>query len=212
MPSVSKKQHNLMAAVANNPKFAKKTGIPQSVGKDFLEADKGKEFRKGGTTNPVKAKIANPRPRAGMLQMPNVSLKKYGFKDGGTLTNEKEKDMKKMNPGMMAMMAKKKPMKMAEGGMPMVMKDGKKVPAFAADGVGKMAMGGKAHSDIAKDKPMMKKVAGEAVKGHEKRMHKMAAGGKAGQLSKANGIAIKGKSKGTMIKMAAGGSSKKKYC
>ena len=192
-----------MAAVANNPKFAKKTGIPQSVGKDFLEADKGKEFRKGGTTNPVKAKIANPRPRAGMLQMPNVSLKKYGFKDGGTLTNEKEKDMKKMNPGMMAMMAKKKPMKMAEGGMPMVMKDGKKVPAFAADGVGKMAMGGKAHSDMAKDKPMMKKVAASAVKGHEKKLHGMARGG---------GIEIKGKTKGTMVKMAAGGTSKKKYC
>jgi hypothetical protein len=196
MPSVSKKQHNLMAAVANNPKFAKKTGIPQSVGKDFLEADKGKEFRKGGTTNPAKAKVANPRPRAGMLQMPNVSLKKYGFKDGGTLTNEKEKDMKKMNPGMMAMMAKKKPMKMAEGGMPMVMKDGKKVPAFAADGVGKMAKGGMAHSDMAKDKPMMKKVAASAVKGHEKKLHGMARGG---------GIEIKGKTKGTMIKMKKGG-------
>jgi hypothetical protein len=169
MPSVSKKQHNLMAAVANNPKFAKKTGIPQSVGKDFLEADKGKEFRKGGTTNPAKAKIANPRPRAGMLQMPNVSLKKYGFKDGGTLTNEKEKDMKKMNPGMMAMMAKKKPMKMA---------------------------GGMAHSDIKKDKPMMKKVAASAVKGHEKRLHGMAKGG---------GVEIKGKTKGTMIKMKSGG-------
>jgi hypothetical protein len=203
MPSVSKKQHNLMAAVANNPKFAKKTGISQAVGRKFLESDKGKEFRKGGSTNPAKAKIANPRPRAGMLQMPNVSLKKYGFKEGGTLTNEKEKDMKKMNPGMMAMMAKKKPMKMAEGGMPMVMKDGKKVPAFAADGVGKMAMGGKAHSDMAKDKPMMKKVAASAVKGHEKKLHGMARGG---------GIEIKGKTKGTMVKMAAGGTSKKKYC
>jgi hypothetical protein len=76
----------------------------------------------------------------------------------------------------------------------------------------KEAAKGKGHSDVAKDKQMMKKVAGEAVKGHEKRMHKMAAGGKASQLSKANGIAIKGKSKGTMIKMAAGGTSKKKYC
>jgi hypothetical protein len=105
--------------------------------------------------------------------------------------------MKKMNPGMMAMMAKKKPMKMADGGMPMVMKDGKKVPAFAADGVGKMAKGGKAHSDIAKDKPMMKKVAATAVKGHEKRLHGMAKGG---------GIETKGKTKGTMIKMRKGGS------
>jgi hypothetical protein len=52
--------------------------------------------------------------------------------------------MKKMNPGMMAMMAKKKPMKMNDGGMPMVEKDGKKVPAFAADGVGKMRSGGMA--------------------------------------------------------------------
>jgi hypothetical protein len=32
----------------------------------------------------------------------------------------------------------------AKGGMPMVMKDGKKVPSFAADGKGKMAMGGMA--------------------------------------------------------------------
>ena len=37
---------------------------------------------------------------------------------------------------------KGKMVKMAAGGMPMVMKDGKKVPAFAADGKGKMAKGG----------------------------------------------------------------------
>jgi hypothetical protein len=77
------------------------------------------------------------------------------------------------------------------------MKDGKKVPAFAADGVGKMAKGGMAHSDIAKDKPMMKKVAAKAVKSHEKKLHGMARGG---------GVEIKGKTKGTMIKMKKGGS------
>ena len=48
MPSKSKKQHNLMAAVASNPKFAKKVGIPQSVGEDYVEADKGRKFRSGG--------------------------------------------------------------------------------------------------------------------------------------------------------------------
>jgi hypothetical protein len=103
--------------------------------------------------------------------------------------------MKKMNPGMAAMLAKKKDMpmkKMAAGGMPMVEKDGKKVPAFAADGKGKMAKGG-----MAKEKPMMKKVAAKAVKGHEKKMHGMAKGG---------GIETKGKTKGTMIKMKSGGS------
>jgi hypothetical protein len=104
--------------------------------------------------------------------------------------------MKKMNPGMMAMMAKKKPMKMQDGGMPMVEKDGKKVPAFAADGKGKMKHGGMAHSDVAKDKPMMKKVAAKAVKGHEKRLHGMAKGG---------GIEVKGKTKGKMIAMKKGG-------
>jgi hypothetical protein len=50
MPSTSKKQHNFMAAVANNPSFAKKAGVPQSVGKDFSTADKGRKFSKGGDT------------------------------------------------------------------------------------------------------------------------------------------------------------------
>ena len=47
MPSSSKKQAKLMAAVAHNPAFAKKVGIPQSVGKEFNKADKGRKFRKG---------------------------------------------------------------------------------------------------------------------------------------------------------------------
>ena len=37
-----------MAAIAHNPAFAKKVGIPQSVGKDFNQADKGRKFRSGG--------------------------------------------------------------------------------------------------------------------------------------------------------------------
>ena len=51
MPSKTKKQANFMAAVANNPKFAKKAGVPQSVGKDFAKADKGKTFQEGGMPN-----------------------------------------------------------------------------------------------------------------------------------------------------------------
>ena len=50
MPSVSKKQHNFMAAVANNPSFAKKAGVPQSVGKEFSNADKNRKFKEGGDT------------------------------------------------------------------------------------------------------------------------------------------------------------------
>jgi hypothetical protein len=182
MPSVSKKQHNLMAAVANNPKFAKKAGIPQSVGEEFMKADKGKNFRAGGLTNPAKGKFNKPRSNHGMMQMPNVNLEKFaGKKSGGYLFNEEKKGstMKKMNPGMMAMMAKKKSMK--SGGMPMVMKDGKKVPAFAADGKGKMKHGG-------------------TVK-------KMAGGGLAAGHKQADGVASKGKTKAMQVKMKKGG-----YC
>jgi hypothetical protein len=93
----------------------------------------------------------------------------------------------------------------ADGGMPMVMKDGQKVPAFAADGKGKMAKGGMAHKDVKMDKSMMQK----AVNKHEGRLHKgesMTKLAKGGTFrSSANGIATKGKTKGTMVKMTKGG-------
>ena len=141
MPSVSKKQHNFMAAVANNPKFAKKAGVPSSVGKEFLTADKGKTFKKGG------------------------EMKKFP---------DKNKDGKVTKADVL----------IAKGVIP-----AKKT----------MKNGGMAHSDIAKDKPMMKKVAAKAVKGHEKKLHGMAKGG---------GIESKGKTKGKMIAMKKGGMGK----
>lgn len=148
MPSTSKKQHNFMAAVANNPDFAKKTGVPSSVGADYMAADKGKTFRVGGAKTSKKEGINKQKTNRGERQLPNAMLNKYiGHKEGG------------------------------------IMK----------------------HSDMAKDMPMMKKVAKKEVKAHEKSMHKMASGGKVGQLSKADGCATKGKSKGTMVKMNKGG-------
>jgi hypothetical protein len=51
------------------------------------------------------------------------------------------------------------------------------------------------HSDMSKDKPMMKAEAEKAVKGHEKRMHKMAKGG----VTRADGIIKKGHTKGKMV-------------
>ena len=121
MPSKSKAQHNFMAAIAHSPSFAKKAGVPMSVGKEFVTADKGKKFSKGG-------------------------------------------DMK--------------------------------------------------HEDVKMDKKMMQK----AVNKHEGRLHKgepmtkLAGGGmayaKGGTASsRADGCATKGKTKGTMVKMAGGG-----YC
>lgn len=49
MPSKSAKQHRFMAAIAHSPSFAKKAGVPMSVGKDFSAADKGRKFSKGGS-------------------------------------------------------------------------------------------------------------------------------------------------------------------
>lgn len=44
MPSKSPAQHRLMEAVSHDPGFAKKAGIPQSVGTDFVKADAGRTF------------------------------------------------------------------------------------------------------------------------------------------------------------------------
>jgi hypothetical protein len=46
-----------MAAVASNPKFAKKAGVPQSVGAEFLKADKGRKFKEGGEMKESKAMV-----------------------------------------------------------------------------------------------------------------------------------------------------------
>ncbi len=79
MPSSSKKQHNFMEAVAHNPSFAKKVGVPQSVGKDFSNADKGKTFKRGGDmakANPFMEMIAKKKEMAkGKKEMP---MKKMG--------------------------------------------------------------------------------------------------------------------------------------
>ena len=45
-----------MQAVAHSPAFAKKVGIPTSVGKDFAAADKGKKFKAGGLYANINAK------------------------------------------------------------------------------------------------------------------------------------------------------------
>ena len=61
-----------MAAVAHNPAFAKKVGIPVSVGKEFTSADKGKKFGSGGRAD--LQKINEPKTRHGK----EAILKKEG--------------------------------------------------------------------------------------------------------------------------------------
>lgn len=82
MPSTSKKQHNFMAAVANNPSFAKKAGVPQSVGQEFTKADKGRKFMKGGDTMATKDMKGMPAALAKHAAKP-ASKAHAGLKAGG---------------------------------------------------------------------------------------------------------------------------------
>ena len=85
-----------MEAVAHSPEFAKKVKIPQSVGKEFAEADKGRKFRRGGTTNPKLSSINKQQTHHGKLSMPNASLNKYiGMKEGGTAMKHEDIQMDK---------------------------------------------------------------------------------------------------------------------
>jgi len=161
MPATSNKQKQFMDAAAHNPKFAKAAGVPVSVAKEFSGASKGMKFGKDtNTSRPDLQKVNKPKTLHGKM-----SLMKEG---GNTMAS-------KMNPGMMAIMAKKKgAAKMAGGGMPM--KDGK--PAFIGDGKGAMKKGG-----MTKTKKM--------------NMGGMANGGSASK--RADGVAVKGKTKGKML-------------
>jgi hypothetical protein len=91
MPSKSKKQHNLMAAVANNPSFAKKVGISKSVGEEFMKADKTKKFGSGGA---LKAVDSSDNP--GLSKLPTEVRNKMGYMKKGGMAK------KKMNMGGMA--------------------------------------------------------------------------------------------------------------
>jgi len=47
MPPKSQKQKRFMAAVANNPEFANKVGVPQNVGAEFMKKKKVKKYQEG---------------------------------------------------------------------------------------------------------------------------------------------------------------------
>ena len=81
MPSTSDKQKKFMAAVANNPEFAKKAGVPQSVGKDFAAADKVK----APNSRPDLQGINKPKTDHGSMNL---------FKKGGAMKDDMKEDMK----------------------------------------------------------------------------------------------------------------------
>ncbi len=119
MPSTSKKQHNFMAAVANNPAFAKKAGVPQSVGKEFSNADKGRKFSKGGDMKDEMKKGKMPAALAKHAGMPASKAHK-GLKAGGSVGTTKMGAVRTAAPSKDGIASKGKTkgtmVKMARGG------------------------------------------------------------------------------------------------
>jgi hypothetical protein len=197
MPSKSKAQRNLMAAAAHNPAFAKKVGVPMSVAKEFNKADKGKKFGSGGA---LKAVDSSDNP--GLSKLPMEVRNKMGYmKKGG--------------------MAKKG---MKEGGMMDVAQDKAMIKKALKQHDEQEHKGGKGTKLSLKKGGVLEKGTGEkyasksAMMKHEKKESKTeetkeygmkkggmakgcgyVSGGKVSQLAKANGIAIKGKSKGRNV-------------
>ena len=89
-----------MAAIAHNPGFAKKVGIPQSVGKDFSNADKGKSFKRGGD---MATKGVNPFAK---FETSGKDVEKKGMKEGSKADMAMDKkQMMGMKRGGMTKMA-----------------------------------------------------------------------------------------------------------
>lgn len=148
MPSVSGKQHRLMAMVANDPAAAKRMGISQSVGREFMKADKGKKF--GAGSRPEQQAVNKPKTNQGGQEL---------FSKGGEMKESKA-------------MVKKEIGFMKKAGAPKSMV---KHEESEMKGMKKMASGG-----ITKAKMGAVRTAAPSR----------------------DGLASKGKTKGTMIKMS----------
>ena len=91
MPSSSAKQHRFMEAIAHNPGFAKKAGVPQSVGKHFSEADKAHKFKGGGNVEKESKAVAEAEMKAlkrghapkAVMEHERKEHKAMGYKHGG---------------------------------------------------------------------------------------------------------------------------------
>jgi hypothetical protein len=112
MPSKSPAQHRLMEAVAHSPKFAKKVGIPQKVGKEFAAADK--KMKEGGLYANIHAKQERIAHGSG------EHMRKVGSKGAPTAAAFKESA---------------KTAKMKDGGVSLAVGRGEKLPTKQGAGL-----------------------------------------------------------------------------
>jgi hypothetical protein len=175
MPAKSAKQLKLMQAVANNPKFAKKVNIPQSVGEEYSKESKmyNKKMMNGGKVKKM---------------MKGGKVKK--MMNGGMAMADRA-GTRAMDPRMaMAMDARRR--QAAMGGM----KEGGEVEAKGRQAV----MGGM--KGAALGNPKTRKKIKEGITGAAKKIKSklgMKKGGMVSSASKrADGCVTKGRTRGQM--------------
>ena len=161
MPAVSEKQKKFMDAVAHNPAFAKKVGVPKAVGKDFSEASKGMKFGKGSKSRADVQAINKPKTNQGKNEL---------FKKGGEMKESKGMMKKEVSfmkkKGAPASMIKHeesemKPKKMANGGITKAKMGAVKTAAPSRDGLAAKGKTKGAMVKMAGSKPLGMKSGGK---------------------------------------------------
>lgn len=253
MPSKTKAQADLMRAVAHNPAFAKKVGIPQSVGEDFSKADKGRKFGAGGNVK-KEMKAAKIFAKAGEKKLAAHERREAMGKEEDTPAIAKKEmsvlkkakapkdvmEYEKSEHAEMGMKRGGKVKRMAGGGNPNSgggnpnsgVTSNDKYPAFprrsGESGLEEVEVTGARMPTVTveelQEDEMAKKggsaglggMAGSGLAGAARRgtvtvepyNERFKKGGSVGGGFRrvADGIASKGKTKGTMVRMASGGS------
>ena len=168
-----------MAAIAHNPAFAKKVGVPQSVGKDFNEADKGRKFKEGGTMK------SDMKEDMKMDKAQDKAMIKKAFKEHDAQEHKGGKGTKlTLKKGGMAMKESMGPRTMAKD----VEAGSNKLTKFGQSAVQKRGM--TKGTNLGDSGPPMGMMGGMKKGG---KIKKMASGGMTS--SRADGVAQRGKTK-----------------
>jgi len=168
-----------MAAIAHNPAFAKKVGVPQSVGKDFNEADKGRKFKEGGTMK------SDMKEDMKMDKAQDKAMIKKAFKEHDAQEHKGGKGTKlALKKGGMAMKESMGPRTMAKD----IEAGSNKLTKFGQSAVQKRGM--TKGTNLGDSGPSMGMMGGMKKGG---KIKKMASGGMTS--SRADGVAQRGKTK-----------------
>ena len=200
MPAKSKKQEKFMQAVANNPKFAKKVGVPTKVGKEFTKETKVKKYKPGGkviTLEKEKARIKEMVKEDRYKKIRERDMKLFG-------PNEESKPVKKAAGGLAkaAVKAVKKflPKKKETNPFKSTVGDSYADRAKKQGEIEQFILKDKSIYKTKKDKDEALKTLSERMKRERKEtLNKKMGMKKGGKVYCKDGCAVRGKTKGRMV-------------